>query len=451
MHALYAISKAISTTRDLQDLYETIHTILGEVIDATNFFIAMLDEKEDRIIFTYFEDEKDDYYDIRNVSSPDTKSLTVHVITTGKPLFLSQAREYPSDIADKIGVVGSPAAVWIGVPLKLGSRVIGAMAVQHYTNPHHYTDSDVSLMETVAEQVALAIERKTNEEALTQLNEELESKVDQRTLEINEKAIELEAANTRLKDLDKIKSSLVSSISHELRTPLTSIRGFAKLTGKDFVRFFQPLADDDILMNKGERIRQNLKIIETEGERLTRLINDFLDINRIESGKAAWNDSFLNPCDVIRQASEALAGSFAAKPEVTLMTDLPETIPPIHADPDKVQQVLINLLNNACKFTNEGSVIVSATANIDTLTISVSDTGMGIPHDELSYIFEKFHKSRLGDTINTKDKGTGLGLAICKEIVEHYGGSIWVESTIDQGSIFSFTLPSVPGTETACA
>ena len=269
-------------------------------------------------------------------------------------------------------------------------------------------------------------------------------------MEIKEKAAELEIVNKRLRDLDKIKSGLVSSISHELRTPLTSIRGFAKLAGKNFVRHFQPLAGDGKLMKKGERIRQNLEIIETEGERLTRLINDFLDINRIESGKAVWNDRFLNPCDVIRQASGTLAGSFAAKPEVKLITDLPETVPPIHADPDKVQQVLINLLNNACKFTSKGSITVSVTGNQDTLTVTVTDTGIGIPKNEQSYIFEKFHKTRMGDTISTKDKGTGLGLAICKEIVEHYGGSIWVDSILGKGSTFFFTLPSVSGTETAC-
>ncbi|MBI9079843.1 MAG: PAS domain S-box protein [Pseudodesulfovibrio sp.] len=449
--ALYAISKAISTTRNLQDLYETIHSILGEVIDATNFFISILDEEKDRLVFTYFEDEKDDYYDIRNISDPKTKSLAAHVIRTGKPLFLSQANPIAPQIQELIGVVGTPAAVWLGLPLIVQGKIIGAMAIQHYSNPHHYSDADVSLMEAVSEHVALAIERKINEEALTQLNEELESKVDQRTKELRDKAVELETANARLKELDKIKSAIVSSISHELRTPLTSIRGFAKLTGKDFVRHFQPLGHEKILRKKGERIRQNLEIIETEGERLTRLINDFLDINRIESGKACWSDEFLNPCDVIRQATNAVAGSFAAKPETSLITDLPKTIPPIHADPDKVQQVLINLLNNACKFTTEGSVTVSVIGNPDTLTVTVADTGIGISEQDQPYIFEKFHKSRMGDTIDLKDKGTGLGLAICKEIVEHYGGSIWVKSTPGKGSEFSFTLPLVPGTETACS
>ncbi len=449
-NALYAISKAISTTRDLQHLYEDIHNILGQYVDAANFFIGLVDEVEDRLLFPHFMDEHDACYDIRDLKNNKTRSLTAHVIRTGKPLFFSKEGPVWEKVLDEIGVVGTAPAVWLGVPLVLKGRIVGAMAVQHYANPHHYTQSDVAFMEAVSEQVALAIERKATEEELTRLNEELESKVENRTAELRDKAAQLEAANKRLKELDEIKSALVSSISHELRTPLTSIRGFAKLTSKDFARHFQAFATEPLLHEKGERIRTNLEIIESEGERLTRLISDFLDINRIESGNATWTDVPFKPCRVIRQAVSAVFGAYELKETVQLQVELPEYLPAVHADPDKLQQVLINLLDNARKFTMEGEVTVSVASSPEFLTVTVSDSGMGIPPDEQERIFEKFHKSRMGDTTDSEDKGTGLGLAICREIIQHYGGAIWVESTPGKGSRFSFTLPVLPGSESFC-
>jgi PAS domain S-box-containing protein len=449
-HALYAISTAVNTTRDLRELYQTIHAIIGEVIEAENFFIAMLDEDKDMLRFVYFQDEKDDYFDIPNISDPGQSSLTIHVFRTSAPLYLSQADPDVESRMASIGVIGTPPAAWLGVPLRQGDRVVGAMAVQDYANPKQYSDEAVTFLTAVSDQVAMAIERKAIEGALTRLNEELEDKVEKRTAEIEARQAELEEANRRLMTLDEIKSSMVSSVSHELRTPLTSIRGFAKLCAKDFSRHFLPLAEGDKLSAKGTRIQGNLGIIDTEGERLTRLINDFLDINRIESGKACWNDDTLNPVEIIRDAVASASGGFNATKGVELVTVLPETDRRIQADPDKIKQLLINLLNNAYKFTRQGRVTVGMREQDGLLTVSVSDTGSGIPDDELGYIFEKFHKSRLGDTVRNDAQGTGLGLAICKEIVEHYGGIIRVESTLGQGSVFTFTLPTVPSDGNTC-
>lgn len=439
-NALFAISKTVSTSTDLQHLYRNIHAILGEVIDATNFFICLYDSESDSATLTYWEDETDTYGVIEKVSDPETRSPTAQILRTGKPLFLT--KQSPESIREweRIGSIGTIAASWIGVPLKIGDTIIGTMTVQHYRDPYRYTVNDVSLMEAASEQVALAIQKKRGEEALTRLNEELESKVEERTAEINKRTRELEAANVRLTELDRMKSALVSSISHELRTPLTSIRGFAKLTGKDFKRFYLPLSETPTLEKKGRRIITNLDIIESEGLRLTRLINDFLDINRIESGKATWNDVSFDPVEVIDKAVHALSGVFADKPGVRLLSHLPKAASPVFADPDKIQQVVINLLGNAAKFTSKGSVTVFLKEGSDTITVSVADTGQGVLPEEKENIFEKFHKSRTGDTILKSDMGTGLGLAISKEIITHYGGSIWVESTPGQGSTFSFSL-----------
>ncbi len=452
IQAMYGISKAISTTTDLQHLYKTIHSILGEFVDTTNFFIGLWDKESDRLVFPYFEDEKDDYLEIHNVSDPNKNCLTIHVLRTGEPLLITRDQIRSPEFIRSIGCVGTPPAVWLGVPLIVKDSIIGAMAVQHYTNQQHYTQHDVKFMVAVSEQVAMAIERKANEEALTQLTEDLENRVAQRTAELLDKAKELEQANLRLTELDAIKSALISSVSHELRTPLTSIRGFAKLTRKDFQRHFHPLAREAALIEKGEQIRSNLSIIESEGIRLTRLINDFLDINRIESGKATWNDMPVNPCEVIHDAVKTLRGAFATRKNVALRTNFPSTVPLILADPDKIKQVIINLLNNSYKFTLQGTVTVtiSTFTTADTLTVVVDDTGIGIPKAELPYIFEKFHKTRTNDTIGIRDKGTGLGLAICREIVTHYGGIIWGESAPGEGSTFSFTLPAIPGTMCAC-
>lgn len=435
-HALYAISSAVSTTRDLRELYETIHRIIDAAIDADNFFITLQKEGTDTLEFVYFSDEKDDYFTITGVSDPDKNSLSIHVFRTGVPLLLSASN--PEDVARmrKIGIIGTLPESWLGVPLRLRGVTVGAMAVQDYDDPRHYSAVDVTFMTAVSEQVALAIERKRNEE-------ELEMKVDLRTRELRQKAAELEEANARLLELDQIKSSLVSSVSHELRTPLTSIRGFAKLCLKEFTRHFRRLATTPELESKAARIRDNLLIIDTEGDRLTRLINDFLDINRIESGKTCWHDHLIEPCAVIRKAISAASGGFSIKNGVELRVDLPESCRPLHADPDKIQQVVINLLNNAYKFTPGGSVTVSLIESRDTLTVKVGDTGIGIAEAELPHLFEKFHKADCGDTITNGNKGTGLGLAICKEIVEHYGGSIWVESAPEKGSTFFFSLPTV--------
>ncbi len=285
-------------------------------------------------------------------------------------------------------------------------------------------------------------DRKKAEQDLADLNRHLEQLVRERTEDLVNKARELEEANQRLRELDEMKSAFLSSVSHELRTPLTSILGFSKLLHKEFAKNFQPLALDDAkLSRKGSRIQENLSIISHEGERLTRLINDVLDLNKIESGRMGWRDERLNMVEALETAVQSVTGMFAGISDLDLQAEIDPGLPVIVADADRLHQVLINLLNNAAKFTEKGTVTVRSFPRFGQVRVEISDTGLGIHPEDQAQIFEKFHQTRT-DTMENKPKGTGLGLTICREIIEHYGGRIWVESEVDKGSTFIFTLPA---------
>lgn len=291
--------------------------------------------------------------------------------------------------------------------------------------------------------------RRLAEAELAEFNRSLEEMIEERTAELVERSQDLEQANAELTKLDELKTAVLNTVSHDLRTPLTSVLGFCKLIDRDFNRHFLPLAMEngsgcrasDELRAKGERIRTNLTIIGQEGERLTRLVNDFLDLSKLESGGAIWNDDFLDPAALIERAVPVLRGYFT-DPAVTFEIDVAGPLPRIKADPDRLLQVLGNLVGNGAKFTGRGTVRLSAsTTDHGWLRVAVSDTGLGIAPEHLARVFETFYQVR-GDTINGHDRrGSGMGLAICRRIVERYGGTITAQSTPGQGSVFIFTLP----------
>lgn len=253
---------------------------------------------------------------------------------------------------------------------------------------------------------------------------------------------EIQTAYEKLKELDKLKTDFVSTVSHEFRTPLTSILGFTKIIrGKlETVIFPQVLSEDKKTKNTVRQIKENITIILSETERLTALINDVLDLAKIESGKVEWKMAPLRASSIIKQAFAVTSSLFTQK-GLQLIEDIEEGLPEISGDNDRLLQVLINLLSNAAKFTEKGSITCGAKKTGNFITFSIVDTGIGIGTEDQKKILEKFKQA--GDTLTDKPKGTGLGLPICREIIENHGGKIWVDSEPGKGSSFSFTIPTI--------
>ena len=252
-----------------------------------------------------------------------------------------------------------------------------------------------------------------------------------------------EEAMVEAKDMAETTSRLMSeflvTVSHELRTPMTSVHGFAKLIDKNFDSHFEALAEDDPkLRKKAKRIKGNLDIIISESERLTSLINDHLDLSKLESGRIEWNKEVVPPLSLVERVEAATRALFD-DPQLTFQMNVEEGLPDVVVDPDRILQVLINLVSNSVKFTDEGTIICGVRRQGDSILFSVVDTGIGIPEDQLEAVFSMF--SQIQTKKDGKPSGTGLGLAISRKIIDHHRGRIWAESRFGEGSTFSFIIP----------
>jgi signal transduction histidine kinase len=256
-------------------------------------------------------------------------------------------------------------------------------------------------------------------------------RLEQKSKELEKATEELRTANERLQELDRLKDDFVSTVSHELRTPLTSIRTFSQI-----------LRDNPDL-DPAERARQ-LGIVIKESERLTRLINQILDISKLESGNVEWHPRPVDMKEIVEDTVAAMRELFRER-SIELSTRVPERVPVVTADLDRIVQVLLNLLSNAVKFCDagQGRVEVAVTEGDGFVRVDVRDNGPGIDASDRKAIFEKFRQA--GDPSMGKPQGSGLGLHICKRIVERLGGRIWVASGQREGACFSFTLPVEPG------
>jgi signal transduction histidine kinase len=251
--------------------------------------------------------------------------------------------------------------------------------------------------------------------------------LEDKSLSLERATQELREANDKLKSLDRLKDDFMSSVTHELRTPLTSIRAFAEL-----------MRDDEGM--DAEQRQRFLDIIVTETERLTRLVNQVLDMAKIEAGAAEWHNAEVDLTALLQQAASSMAESFRER-EIALECLWTPAPVMVWGDADRLTQVVLNLLSNAAKYAPRQLGVVSLALQVrgGEVVVSVSDNGPGVPPDQQAKVFEKFRQVD-GDE-HYRPGGTGLGLPISREIVQHLGGRLWLESEPGQGACFAFALP----------
>lgn len=309
---------------------------------------------------------------------------------------------------------------FVVTPILSQEGMIGMVFVGNQSNAAAITQGDEEIISILASQIGQTLENARLFEQVYRSRQDLEAKIQDRTKQ-------LESALAEVQNISKTKSDFISAVSHELRTPLTSIKGYASILmqGK--------------LGNIPEPVKERLGKINIHSDNLVKLINELLDISRIESGKAEMN---LTRCDLsalIDSVHDLLTPQLKDK-NIQFTKQVDASIPPMMLDPTQVDRIFINLLGNAVKFTSEnGTISVSAKLNNDTVTVDVADTGIGISKNDIGRLFDEFY--RVDNQINQNVKGTGLGLPLAKKIVEAHGGKMWVTSIVNQGTTFHFTLP----------
>ena len=400
LEALGEVSQTVNSTLDLETVLTSIVRHAVQLSKADAGTIYEFDETEQVFIPRINYGVSDEFIQAMRESKQRVGDKTV--------LGQSAEKRLPDQISDLVNVPNYPISYMkqtdfkalLAVPLLRKDRHIGGLVVRRKA-AGKFTEPVVDLLQTFAAQSVIAIHN-------ARLFHEIE-----------DKGRELKIAN-------KHKSEFLANMSHELRTPMNAILGYTELI------------IDNIYGEVPEKIQRVLERVENNGRHLLGLINDVLDFSKIEAGRftLALNDYSMQ--DVIETVSTSVE-ALAAEKNLDLKVKISKELMTGKGDEQRIAQVLLNLLGNAIKFTQEGKVIVEASVSNETFLISVSDTGPGLSETNQKKIFEEFHQA---DGSSTREKGgTGLGLSISKKIVEMHGGRIWVDSIPKKGSTFRFTLP----------
>lgn len=384
---LMEIGRTLNSTLAIDSLLEHIVRAASELTQTEAASILLLDPRSGNLRFEAAIDPVG--LSLQSAEVPLESSIAGWIVTHGEPLLIADVSNEPRFFSQIDQSSGFTTRNLLGVPMTTHDKVIGVLEALNKEGDEAFTDEDVSTLTTLAAQAAIAIE------------------------------------NARLFQ----QSDLIAEMVHELRTPLAAINATTHI-----------LKRTDLDENRRFDLVNTIKL---ETERLTRMTSEFLDLARLESGRAQLAKNPYDLSELLHWCVRTVTPQ-AADRAVEVVTEItPEELPQMIGDPEKVKQVFLNLLTNAIKYNKEGGTVeVVATLLDDSMQVSVSDTGVGISEDNLPHIFEKFY--RVTDT-EGYTQGTGLGLAIAKRIVEGHGGDMRVDSMQGEGTTFSFTLPMPKG------
>jgi PAS domain S-box-containing protein len=396
---LYNISNAALKQFDIKEIYPVIVQELNKLWDTNNFFIALYDKASETLSLPFFSDEKDNFYEI-----PVKNTITGWIIKQNASALLRERDLKLLEESGDIELVGTPCRVWMGVPLLVENEIIGVMCMQDYYDENKFSHDDLHIMEFIANQIAMTIQRRMMLDNLIRERQKAE-------------------------DAAQSKQAFMSTMSHEIRTPLNEVIGITNLL---------------LQGNPREDQMDFINTLKFSGNHLLTLVNDVLDYNKMESGKVVFEKIRFDLSGFLAEIMRSY--SFRSKSknlkfDIVKYNELPlEVI----GDPLRLNQILSNLLSNALKFTKAGSISVTARelsrkGNESIIEFSVIDTGIGIAKGMQHRIFESF--TQASPETAREFGGSGLGLSICKKIVELQGGKITFDSELGKGSTFRFVLP----------
>ena len=405
---LSSLSFAVQSAFDASGLVAAVAQHVLELARADSFSLLLLDYETGELQGEHFDRGRQTPRGSCRVT-PRTGSFLAQVLRRETLIIEDTGHLDEADWRELRGDDPAPTAL-VGVPLIVGTSLLG-IALLGFNRPLRANARRRRALLFLADMIGLAVDRIRTH------------------AELEQKSLRLEEASASLRRIDEMKSELISVVSHELRTPLTSIKAYT-----------ETLIDN--VKNPSFVLHEKfLGIINEECDRLTRIVNDVLDLSRMDSGRRRLKSERLDLNHLVDEVIPTVEPQLTAKSLNVVRAFAPE-LSPIEADPDLLKQVLVNLINNAAKFSREGTPItIHAGTTDERMQIVIEDRGMGIPPDKLARVFERFYRVEEGGA--ERVGGSGLGLAIVKSVVELHGGSIRVESELDQGSRFVVDLPLI--------